>query len=429
VRRALVVGSGAGGATVARALQGTFDVTILEAGPEFRPFRPSLRVPERLKRLRLLRDPRLIGTLFPAMRVRVARGGMVLVSGRGTGGTTTLATANALRLDGALRRLGIDLDAEFEELAREVPTTAAHRAVWSEPSRRMFAACESLGLEPRALPKMGHQERCRGCGHCVLGCPHGIKWDARAVLRDAQARGATLRTGWRVRRIAVRDGAARGVVATAGARRRFFPAEAVVLAAGGLGTPPILRRSGIPSAPRLFVDPVLCVAARWPGARQDRELAMPFALATDGALLAPYFDRLSYYFDPRWRAPASDIFSIMIKLADESAGDASRHRVRKSLTDADRARLAAAVDLATEIFARLGVNRRELFLGMLNGGHPGGGLPLTASEAASLHPPVLPGNAWVADATLFPASPAGPPILTIMAVAKRIARHIASALA
>ena len=33
-----------------------------------------------------------------------------------------------------------------------------------------------------------------------------------------------------------------------------------MLAAGGLGTPPILEKSGIPCQSRLFVDPVLYVA-------------------------------------------------------------------------------------------------------------------------------------------------------------------------
>ena len=41
--RAIVVGSGAGGATAARELQGTFDVTVLEAGGSFRPLSFDLR--------------------------------------------------------------------------------------------------------------------------------------------------------------------------------------------------------------------------------------------------------------------------------------------------------------------------------------------------------------------------------------------------
>ncbi len=428
MKRAIVVGSGAGGAVAARRLQSAFDVTILEAGRAFRPLRPDFRLPERLKRLHLLRDARMAGALLPAMKIRHARDGMVLVTGRGTGGTTTLATGNALRLDSALRRLGVDLDAEFQELGREIPTTSNHRPVWSAPSRRLFEVCEEMRLEPMPLPKMGHQERCRGCGHCVVGCPNGVKWDARIPLRQAQTRGTTLRTGWQVREVVVRDGVANGVVATSrgGLRRRLFQADVVVLSAGGLGTPPILQHSGIRCEPRLFVDPVLCVAARWNGARQDSELSMPFAVRHDTTIVAPYFDHLSYFFDRRWRPGASDIFSIMIKLADEGAGSAGLRGTEKRLTPGDRARLAAAIELCEEMFARLGVRRRDLFMGTLNAGHPGGMLPLTAADAATLHLAALPPNLGVADASLFPESPGGPPILTIMALALAVARRIAT---
>jgi choline dehydrogenase-like flavoprotein len=52
-------------------------------------------------------------------------------------------------------------------------------------------------------------------------------------------------------------------------------------------------------------------------------------------------------------------------------------------------------------------------------------LPFTAAESRTLHHDRLPGNVYVADASLFPASLGRPPILTIMALAKKIARQIA----
>jgi hypothetical protein len=39
----------------------------------------------------------------------------------------------------------------------------------------------------------------------------------------------------------------------------------------------------------------------------------------------------------------------------------------------------------------------------------------------------LPENVWVADGSRFPESPGGPPILTIMALARRVARAVAAA--
>ncbi len=425
MKQAIVVGSGAGGAAVARALQGTFAVTILEAGPEFRRFSRDLAVADRLKRTGLLFDEREIRLLFPAMQVHRVADGMVLVRGRGTGGTTTIGTGNALPLDHGLRALGIDLQDELAELRRDIPITTDHQRLWRPATHRLFEACRELGLEPEPLPKMGDYAHCRSCGHCVLGCPFGVKWDSRAFLKDAQAKGAELHTGWHVRHVVVRDGGATGVAAVSGWRRRFFPADVVVLAAGGLGTPVILEESGVACEPRLFVDPVLCLAAPWPEARQHEELAMPFYVRREHYIVSPYFDYLSYYFNRAWRSPAPDTLSLMIKLADSPRGTTDGGRIRKGLSADDRRHLAGAVELCMEIFERVGVKREALVLGTLNGGHPGGMVPLSAGDAATLHPRRLPQNVWVADASLFPESPGGPPTLTIMAMAKRVAKNIA----
>ena len=110
----------------------------------------------------------------------------------------------------------------------------------------------------------------------------------------------------------------------------------------------------------------------------------------------------------------------MIKLADDSQGGILRGRVRKALTAADRERLQDAVDTCAEMFRRAGVDKGRLFFGTLNAGHPGGMLPLTAAQAGTLHDPRLPENLFVADASLFPAALGNPPILTIMALARRI---------
>jgi choline dehydrogenase-like flavoprotein len=422
--RAIVVGSGAGGAAAARELQGTHQVTVLEAGREFRPLALPLRAMQRLRDGGLLVDERMISLVFPAMRVRRTAEGLVHVNGAGTGGTTTLSAGNALRMDGALRELGIDLDREFDELAREVPAAAIPQQAWSEPSRRLFELCRAAGLAPRPTPKMIDFHRCRHCGRCVLGCPHGAKWDSRRFLDDALAKGARLVTGCRVRAVVIRGGRAAGVRARIGLRSVFFPAELVVLSAGGLGTPAILERSGIRCEPRLFVDPVQCVAAPWPGSRQHHEVPMPFVVQRPGYIISPYFDYLSFLFDRRWRRPAGGVLALMIKLADSASGrvPARGPGLDKRLTPEDRRRLAEAEALCRALLVRLGVDPADIFLGTLNAGHPGGMLPLTAADAAALHPARLPANLYVADATLLPHSLGNPPILTIMALARRVAR-------
>ncbi len=109
----------------------------------------------------------------------------------------------------------------------------------------------------------------------------------------------------------------------------------------------------------------------------------------------------------------------MIKLADTGSGTVTTE-VLKRLVETDRARLQEAVGLCRDILHRLGKKDADIFLGTLNAGHPGGTLPLTEAESVTMHHKLLPHNLYVADASLLPESLGNPPILTIIAMAKRI---------
>ncbi len=425
-KTAIVVGSGAGGCMAARELaRNGFATTVLETGGAFRPLALPLERMEPLRQAGLFFDERLIQPLFPHMRIDKAQDGMVHVRGKGVGGTTTLATGNAVRYDRYLRDLGIDLDAEFAELEAEVPQTTAHRAGWSALTEELFSAFEALGLKPQVTPKlMADPTACVACGKCVLGCRFGAKWTADELIRNVQD--IELVTHATVARMLVEDGRARGVVVRQAAREHVLEADLVVLAAGGLGTPQILADSGMPASPTLFVDPVLCICAPWPGANLDAQLPMPFVSQQRDYILSPYFDWLSFYFNKGWRAPSGDLMSIMIKMADTSVGWYDGHRLNKPLQDEDYATLARAVDQVYAVFEAMGVPAEQTFYGTLNAGHPGGCLPLTANEAVTLHHDSLPVNLYVADSSLFPRSMGNPPILTILALAKKVARQAAA---
>ncbi len=420
--KAIVVGSGAGGCMAARELAACgLDVTVFEAGRAFRPFAWNMEKLEPVRQAGLFFDERLISLLFPEMRVAKAQGGLVHVAGRAVGGTTTLATGNALRYDRYLAGLGIDLDAEFAELEHMVPQMTAHRAGWSALTERLFSVFEDLGLDPQVTPKfMADASRCTRCGMCVLGCKFGAKWTADQLIADVE--GVRLVEGAAVREVMIEGNRATGVVVRKGGRTELVGADVVVLAAGGLGTPVILEASGIPVSPTLFVDPVLCVATRWEGARLERQLPMPFVSEQPDYILSPYFDWLSFYFNKDWRMPHRDIMSIMIKMADASIGSYDGRHLDKPLVDPDWEVIAHAVDQCYDIFEAIDVPREKTFFGTLNAGHPGGCFPLTEAEAETLHHDVLPDSLYIADASLFPRSMGNPPMLTIMALAMKVAR-------
>jgi choline dehydrogenase-like flavoprotein len=422
MRRAIVVGTGAGGSTAAKELQGTFEVTILEAGREFKPFSNNLGFLSSIRKSGLFFDEREIQLLFPAMKIRKTGNGMVLVNGIGLGGTTTIATANGVRMDGELKAMGINLDEEFQEIFREIPITTSHQKRWHPVTKELFDICCEMGLDPHPTPKMGNYDRCIRCGRCVLGCTRAAKWDARHFLTEAFENGAALVQNCTVEKVVVRDGIAVGVETKTGWRKQFYPADVIVLAAGGFGTPVILEKSGISCESHLFVDPVICVAAQYKGVAYNKEISMPFIVQREGYILSPYIDYLSYFFNREWRYPIDEIVSLMIKLADTPHGNISNGSFSLELTDADKIKIAEGIVLCREILRRFGVYEKGIFLGTVNAGHPGGMLPLTGKEAASLHNDRLPENVYVADATLLPNSLGNPPILTIIALAKRISK-------
>lgn len=422
--KVIVVGSGAGGATVARELaQHGWRVLVLEAGKTFRPLpRALLRSAEPLRRLGLLGPPRTISRLFPYLDAIRTSGGIELVRGLTTGGSTTLACGNLVRAERGLREIGLDLSPEYAELEALLQPRPTPIERWRPVSRAMFAAAEGLGLAPRPVPKIVDPERCVACGLCEVGCAQGAKWDARRFLSDVRRNGGEVRTGMPVERVIFERDRAVGVAVG----DEIVRADAVVLAAGAIGTAQILRRSGLPVADRLWVDVVVTLGGRLAGAHQLDELPMVWYAQREGYILSPYLDIFSHYFHPPWRrVRLADRVGLMVKLADASAGTVRADgTVDKALTSEDEHLLGAALDRARAVMGEAGV-RGPFVPGLANAGHLGGTVPLTSEDVPSMHPCSLPEGLWVADLSLAPLSQGLPTILTTAALALRVARRVA----
>jgi hypothetical protein len=350
---------------------------------------------------------------------------MILVWGQAPGGTTTISTGNLVRGGNGLDEIGVDLSSEYEELEQEIGVTVVPEDRWRPTSLEMFEAARGMGLEPVATPKMVDADLCVSCGLCELGCASQAKWDSRRFLEEMVRGGGTLRTDSPVTRVLLEEGRAVGVEVGDGRSKERLRADAVILAAGGIGTPRLLKASGLEARDGLWVDVVLTVGGLKKGADMLDEAPMVWHARRDHYTLSPYYDLLAHFFHPPWRdRPKRDHVGVMIKLADTPGGTVDTEGlVHKALTDVDRQRLDDARRDAISIMEGAGVDG-PFVDGVLNGGHLGGTVPLSREDADSMHPSYLPEGLWVADLSLAPRSSGLPTILVTAALALRVARRV-----
>ncbi len=426
--RAIVVGSGAGGAVAAHELaRRGYEVVLLEAG---RPFKALTRKVSWLRGLRgspLLKDETSIKRIFPHYEVTRSSQELVIFRGVTEGGCTSISCGNVVRAENGLNEIGLDLSPEFEEIEKQLAITAIPREKWRPLTQQMYDTSEQLGYSPAPTPKVDDVDKCTGCGYCEVGCATGAKWDSRQLYKHDVGRGVSLLTGCRVKKVVVEGDRACGVIMSRGSSVERLSADVVVLSAGGIGTAQILRASNLPVRDNLWVDVVLTVGGVSKGARMLNEPPMAWFIKRNGYIISPYFDILSYWFHKPWNdVSLGDRVGVMIKLADTEQGTVNVDgTVAKALTPVDYERLAAARIETQAIMEAAGVTG-PFVDGMLYGGHLGGTVPLTRDDVETMHPSSLPQDLWVADLSLMPRSQGLPTMLTAAALSLRVVSKIAA---
>src|SRR5689334_7633715 len=251
---AVVVGSGAGGAFAARALaRAGLDTVIVEEGERWTVER--LRESHPLDRFaEIYRDA---GTTMALGNPPIA-----LPLGRAVGGTTVINSGTCFAPPTAVATAwheahGLAL-AEPELLGRAVAEVEATIGV-APASMEVLGRNGELALEGAAAldwasdPLRRNATGCRGACQCAIGCPNNAKGGVHLnALPQACEAGARLVAGLRVQQVLSEAGRAVGVLAHRpnGSEVRIS-APLVVVAAGAIPTPPLLRRSGLGRHPRL----------------------------------------------------------------------------------------------------------------------------------------------------------------------------------
>jgi choline dehydrogenase-like flavoprotein len=473
---AIVIGSGAGGAFAARALaRAGLDTVIVEEGERWTVDR--IRNSHPLERFAgIYRDG---GTTMALGNPPIA-----LPLGRAVGGTTVINSGTCYRPPTAVAQAWHEhhglAHADLELLGARVADVEATIGVAPAPLEVLgrngeLALAGAAALDWQNAPLRRNAPGCRGACQCAIGCPNNAKGGVHLnALPQACEAGARIVSGLRVRQVLTDAGRATGVLAhTPDGGEVRISAPLVVVAAGAVPTPPLLRRSGLGQHPNLgrnlSIHPATGITASfeeevipWRGVMQsvgieelhEREGVLIEATSTPpgmGAVSAPgYGTHLMRRLD---RAANTATLGAMI--ADEPSGRVLGSRsplVTYRLAKADEGRLSTAIAAMTRVMLAAGAAEVEL----------GGGAPAVRSESeldaamqrldvrrlrlAGFHPtgsaaagadpsryPVDPegrlrgvDGVWVADGSILPSCPGVNPQISIMAIAAGVGEAAAS---
>jgi len=476
---AVVVGSGAGGAMVARTLaRAGLDTVVVEEGrrwtvEEFRTTHPIDRY----------------AGLYRGGGATIALGrpSVVLPIGRAVGGTTVVNSGTCYRPPPAVARrwrdtfgLGLAdhdrLTNHLNEVERTLRVAPVPMDIMGRNGRLLLDAATTLGWQAAPIPR--NAPGCEGCCQCAIGCPRNAKFGVHLnALPQACAASARIVSHARVERVLHRHGRAYGVRARRPDGTALdILADTVIVAAGATETPNLLQRSNIGAHPRvgrnLALHPATVVAGRfdsdvvaWHGVLQSaavHELHESHGVLIEatstppgmGSMVFPgYGAELLGWLD---RAPQVATLGAMV--ADRGVGSVSSLRgqtvMRYPIDRGDAAKLVTAMEAmgrllfaagAVEVLTGLPHAKTVTSLPALQDSlrradprslhvaafHPTGTVAAGADEQSC---PVdatgrLRGvrGVWVADASILPSCPEVNPQLSIMALALGVADHIVDA--
>jgi choline dehydrogenase-like flavoprotein len=426
----VIVGSGPGGATVARQLalsDAGLGITLLERGRDWRRHPLYGTYPGGI----LYADKQAL--LFTREGLNIIRPLMV-------GGATSMYCGCSSRpLPWWRSEFGIDLEAYADQTMAELGIAPLPAKLRGTASTRIASAASELGMdwfpqEKFMFPTRSPRFDCSA--KCMLGCRCGAKWSAAEYVDEAVAAGCDLWIGATVERILVEDGHATGVLGRIRGKRFVITADTVIIAAGGIGTPRILQRSGLPGAGQgMTMDTTVMVYGHAPYRGNGREPPMTWSYADDelGVLYSTLIDPwLMYPVIMTSTGPAYSLtwhrwgrtLGVMIKLKDEISGMVERRTISKGLTANDRQRLARAEKMAGSILRQAGCDPDTIFTTPLRGTHPSGTVRVGEMLSTDLEAEV--NGLYVCDASVFPQALARPTVLTIISLARRLADHVLS---
>ncbi|MGO4382082.1 GMC family oxidoreductase N-terminal domain-containing protein [Pseudoduganella sp. RAF53_2] len=415
----IIVGSGPGGASVARETSRRgMRVLVLERGS-------AAPVSGTLTQMASM-------AAIPGKGAFLHRDASLLVRGLTVGGSSTLnfATASTPPL-ARFDALGIDLAPALAEWRAELPISPLPDNLIGPLATRIMQGAQAAGLPWLKLDKMIRPQICRtGCWRCVYGCPYGAKWTARDLLDEALSYGAQLQDKALVTRVLTQNGRAVGLEFTRNGKMHAARANKLVLASGGIGSPRLLHRSGLgPRNVPFFSDPVIAVMGSANDISGGAEVPMAAGMAlpehgltiSDLTLPKPMYQAFAMQMGRLDRLLMHQrTLSVMVKIRDEAGGGVGPRWANKTLSLPDRRKFNEGIAIARRVLKAAGA--KHIFKSWHFAAHPGGTIPTGAGVDTSLQTPTL--GLYVCDASVLPAPWGLPPTLTLLCLGKRLGQML-----
>ena len=396
----IIIGSGAGGAIIARELaKNKIPVTIIEKGPYI--------------------DSKDAFNYYDSYNDSVD-----LLTTTCVGGATIVSMSNMVRaLDSELHEYGVDISSEYGYVEDLVGVHDLDDSHIGKGTQLFLDAGKELGLKTLKMPKAIREKDCIQCGKCAFGCPADAKWSGKDFIDEAVDDGATFISEAEVTEVIVEDSKVKGVKYIKNNIEESIFSDTVILSAGAIGSTLLLRSAGIDAGRKIFFDPFVTVGGYLKDINFNTEVQMAGLVIGNNFVLSPHFSSFTIGNMDDKKVENKDILSIMVKTADEAEGYVDDDGdVVKINTIKDIRYLAEGVATAGFILEKAGVDPTTIASTLYRGAHPGGTAPI--GEIVDSNQETNIKGLFVSDASVLPISPGKPPILTILALSKRLSDYL-----
>jgi len=330
----------------------------------------------------------------------------------------------------------VDISPELvDEVKTELKVAPLPDESIGSAAKLIMKSAQDLGFDWQKLNKF--VDPSKGKPHVknfFFGCETGgPKWQARDWALDAKNKGATLLTNTYVEEVIIENKIATGVLAKGKNGKPIeVNANAVVIAAGGVGSPVILQKTGIYEAgQRFFFDP-FCMTFGYLDEPTDflTEPPMVTGIHTDDGVMVTDMS-LPWTMHANYAAGSKKYFNVfkakravglMTKISDDLEGSIGiRENITKRLTSDDHFKLEKGRAISRKVLLNLGA--KDILFAGYGAAHPGGTCGIGSIVDSNLETEFK--NLFVADASVIPEQWGLPPVLSVICLGRRLSKLLA----